>query len=136
MRAIVLAFTLSVAGLASQALAQECNPSDVSQTGMTICANANFRAADAKLNKAYAEIVRRLAHDAEGKRLLQISQRNWIAFRDAECAFSTHKSKDGSMYSMMKAQCLAVLTAARTELLSAYLNCQGGDMSCPVPPAQ
>lgn len=136
MRAIVLALTLSAASLPSQALAQDCNPSDVSHTGVTICANANFRAADAKLSKAYADIIRRLAHDAEGKRLLQISQRNWIAFRDAECAFSTNKSKGETIYSMMKAYCLAALTGARTELFSAYLNCQEGDTSCPVPPAQ
>ena len=37
MRAIVLALTLSASGLASQALAQECNPSDVSQTWCYIC---------------------------------------------------------------------------------------------------
>jgi uncharacterized protein YecT (DUF1311 family) len=57
MRAIILALTLSTASLPSQALAQECNPSDVSHTGVTICANANFRAADAKLSKAYADII-------------------------------------------------------------------------------
>ena len=28
------------------------------------------------------------------------------------------------------------LTTARTEQLSGYLNCEEGDLSCPVPPAQ
>ena len=121
---------------ASQALAQECNPSDVSQTGMTICANANFRVADAKLNKAYAEIVRRLAHDAEGKRLLQTVQRAWIAFRDAECAFSANDSKGGSIYPMLISECLEELTNARAEQLKGDLGCKEGDISCSVPPAQ
>jgi uncharacterized protein YecT (DUF1311 family) len=134
MRAIFLALILLVLGPPSQALAQECDPSDESQTGMNICANADYKAADAKLNKAYGEIVKRLADDAESKKLLQKSQRDWIAFRDAECAFSTNDSKGGSIYPMLMSQCLAGLTAARTEQLSGYLNCQEGDLSCPLPP--
>lgn len=136
MRAIFLAFLLSVLGQSVQAVAQECDPSDESQAGMNICANAEYRAADAKLNKAYGEIVRRLAEDAGAKKLLQKAQRDWIAFRDAECAFSTDGSKDGSIYPMLKSQCLAGLTTARTEQLSGYLNCEEGDLSCPVPPAE
>lgn len=135
MRAIFLTFLMAFFGQSVQALARECDPSDESQTGMNICANAEYQSADAKLNKAYGEIVRRLAEDAGAKKLLQKAQRDWIAFRDAECAFSTDGSKDGSIYAMLKSQCLAGLTAARAEQLSGYLNCEG-DLSCPVPPAQ
>ncbi len=133
MRAILLAFILAVAGLSGKALAQGCDPADESQAGMNICADAGYKSEDAKLNKAYREIVKRLADDAEGKKLLQKSQRDWIAFRDAECAFSTNDSKGGSIYPMLLSQCLAGLTAARAEQLSGYLNCEEGDMSCPVP---
>ena len=82
------------------------------------------------------EIVGRLADDAEGKKLLQAAQRAWISFRDAECAFSTNDSKGGSIYPMLMSNCLEELTADRTKQLRTYLDCEEGDMSCPVPPAQ
>ena len=130
MRAIFLAFLLSVLGQSVQAVAQECDPSDESQAGMNICANAEYRAADAKLNKAYGEIVRRLAEDAGAKKLLQKAQRDWIAFRDAECAFSVNDSKGGTIYPMLMSECLEDLTNERTKQLEADAVCEEGDMSC------
>ena len=83
---------------------QECDRNDESQTGMDICAGADFKAADAKLNTAYGEIMKRLSDDADARKLLQASQRAWIAFRDAECKFSSvRQSKDGSVYPMVYA---------------------------------
>ena len=136
MRAILSILCLATLGCSAPALAQECNPSDETQTGLNICAAAGFKAEDARLNKTYREIVGRLADDAEGKKLLQAAQRAWISFRDAECAFSTDASKDGSIHPMLVSDCLAGLTKARTEQLGVYLDCEEGDMSCPVPPAQ
>jgi uncharacterized protein YecT (DUF1311 family) len=117
----------------SPVTAQECDRADESQTGMNICAVADYKAADAKLNKTYGEIVKRLASDADTKKRLQAAQRNWISFRDAECKFATADSKDGSIYPMLVSQCLEGLTSARTQQLGAYLECEEGDMSCPVP---
>ncbi len=56
---------------------------------MDICAGADFKASDAKLNTDYGEIMKRLSDDADARKLLQESQRAWIAFRDAECKFSS-----------------------------------------------
>lgn len=136
MRTILTILSLSTLGLAmlgNPAAAQECNPADESQAGMNICAAAGFKAEDARLNKTYREIVRRLADDAAGKKLLVTTQRDWIAFRDAECAFATASSAGGSIHPMLVSDCLADLTKARTAQLAGYLDCEEGDMSCPVP---
>jgi uncharacterized protein YecT (DUF1311 family) len=137
MRAISLAFFLAAGAwwLPVQA-AEKCDPADQTQSGLNICAAEEYRAEDAKLNKTYQEIVKRLADDGEGRKLLQVSQRAWIAFRDAECAFANNPNKDGSIYPLLIGQCLTALTKARNEQLGAYLNCEEGDMGCPVPPAQ
>lgn len=37
---------------------------------------------------------------------------------------------------MLLAGCLAELTEARAAQLDAYLACEEGDLSCPVPPPQ
>ena len=115
---------------------QECDRNDESQTGMNICAGADFKASDAKLNADYGEIMKRLSDDADARKLLQESQRAWIAFRDAECKFSSSGVEGGSVYPMVYAMCLQGLTDARVEQLGAYLKCEEGDMSCPVPAAQ
>jgi uncharacterized protein YecT (DUF1311 family) len=93
MRATFLALCLVTIGLPVSALSQECNPSDESQMGMNICADADYKAADAKLNEAYREVMKRMSDDAEGRKLLQTAQRTWIAFRDAECAFFSQRQQ-------------------------------------------
>lgn len=123
-------------GLASAAQAADCNRNDQTQMGLNSCAAADYTAADAKLNAAYGEIMKRLADDQDSRKLLQTAQRAWIGFRDAECNFVTNDSKDGSIYPMLQANCLEAQTQERLKQLSTYMNCEEGDMSCPVPPAQ
>ena len=136
MRATVLALCLALIGLPVSAFSQECDPSDESQTGMNVCADARYKKADAKLNETYRDIMKRMSDDAEGRKLLQTVQRAWIAFRDAECAFSANDSKGGSIYPMLISECLEELTNARAEQLKGDLGCKEGDISCSVPPAQ
>ena len=76
-----------------------------------------------------------MADDADARKLLQESQRAWIAFRDAECKFSSSGVDGGSVYPMVHALCLQGLTDERIMQLGAYLKCEEGDMSCPVPAA-
>jgi len=57
------------------------------------------------------------------------------ALPDAECDFSTADSKEGTIYPALYSGCLTALTDERTGQLNGYLNCEEGDMSCPVPPA-
>ncbi|TIN73893.1 MAG: lysozyme inhibitor LprI family protein [Mesorhizobium sp.] len=116
---------------ASVARAQECDRSDDSQQMMNICAGEDYQAADAKLNKAYQDLTS--SDDAGGKRLLQVAQRAWITFRDAECAHSTAASQDGSIHPMAVSQCLTRLTNDRIKQLAAAANCEEGDLSCVKP---
>ena len=81
---------------------QECAPTDESQMCMNTRAGADYKTEDAKLNNAYHEIMQPpVGFVRTPKKLLQASQRAWIAFRDAECEFSTDRSKDGSIYPMV-----------------------------------
>lgn len=127
-----LVLALGVALLCGPAQAQECGD-QTSQAAMNECANHAYRTSDAALNAAYREIVARLADDEAGRGRLQAAQRAWLAFRDAECAFATADSADGSIHPYLQATCLDALIQARLGQLKIYLACQEGDLSCPVP---
>lgn len=105
------------------------------QATMNECAAASFKKSDKKLNALYKEIEARLGDDADTRKLLVQAQRDWIKFRDAECDFQTAGAAGGSMEPMLVAQCMAGLTQSRIKDFEAYLNCDEGDLSCPVPPA-
>jgi uncharacterized protein YecT (DUF1311 family) len=123
-----------LAGLAggSAAMAQPCTDQPT-QSAMNRCANAAYRKVDTELNAAYREIMTRFADDQAAKKRLTAVQRVWIAFRDAECAFVTGGSAEGSLHPYLLATCLQGLTGARLAQLRAYLDCQEGDLTCPVP---
>ncbi|GGC70281.1 hypothetical protein GCM10010994_31080 [Chelatococcus reniformis] len=106
-----------------------------SQKAMDDCAGKAFKASDAELNALYKQIEQRLKSDADTTKLLVAAQRAWVAFRDAECVFSSSGSAGGSVNPMIYAMCLDRLTKARTSDLKGYLKCEEGDTSCPVPPA-
>lgn len=133
MRLEILLSAIACSMVASVALAEECDRNDQTQTGMDICAGADYAASDAKLNKAYGEIIKRLSDNADAKKLLQESQRAWIAFRDAECKFSATGVDSGSVYPMILVMCLKDVTDTRVEQLGVYLKCAEGDLSCPAP---
>jgi uncharacterized protein YecT (DUF1311 family) len=94
---------------------------------------ADLAKADQTLNAAFKQIEHRLSDDANGKQRLIKAQRAWIAFRDAECTFQSSGDDGGSAAPMIIASCRTNLTVERTKQLKAYLNCQEGDLSCPVP---
>ncbi len=102
---------------------------------MTMCSGKAFDAADKALNATYHQIVTRIGDDHKTKTTLTAAQRAWIGFRDGECAFQAIGAEGGSIHSMIVADCKTTLTEARTEQLEAYLDCEEGDTSCPVPPA-
>ncbi|MEI9408619.1 lysozyme inhibitor LprI family protein [Mesorhizobium salmacidum] len=131
MRRIFLSACLVVMAASAAARAQECDRSDDSQQMMNICAGEDYQAADARLNKAYQDLIS--SDDADGKRLLQAAQRAWIAFRDAECTHSTAASQGGSIHATEVAQCLTGLTNDRIKQLAASANCKEGDPTCASP---
>jgi len=94
---------------------------------------SDFKKADQMLNQTFKKVQKRLDDDADGKARLVKAQRAWIAFRNAECTFQSSGDDGGSVAPMIVAGCQAELTEDRTKQLKTYLNCQEGDLACPVP---
>ncbi|MDQ6436418.1 lysozyme inhibitor LprI family protein [Mesorhizobium sp. LHD-90] len=131
-----LAFAALAAALllpAGPVLADECaDPQD--QASLNICAGKKFEAADRKLNEAYKKIEARLKDNPESRKMLVAAERAWVAFRDAECAFQGGPiDQAGTIRPLVVADCRTGLTEARLKDFQGYLNCEEGDMSCPVP---
>jgi uncharacterized protein YecT (DUF1311 family) len=98
------------------------------QIEMNLCAAREFEAADAELNRQWAETSARMkALDAELDRehdrqpghfdTLLEAQRAWLRFRDAQCLSESFMARGGSMQPMLDSQCKTYLTVQRTEQL-------------------
>ncbi|KAA0968924.1 DUF1311 domain-containing protein [Aureimonas fodinaquatilis] len=124
---------IGFAGVTQPVLAQDCSSLD--QAGMNQCAGESYAKADSELNAQYRELRQRLSGDKEGLGRLTTAQRNWIAFRDAECDFATAGVAGGSIFPTVQANCLETITRSRIDDFNTYLTCEEGDLSCPVPPA-
>lgn len=124
---VAICFSIATA----PAAAMDC--ADQTQLGLDKCADAAFQRADHALNAAYRDVLRRLGDDKPKKDLIAASQRAWVAFRDAECKFAVSSTEGGSIYPMEYSLCLEGETQKRTKDLQAYLHCEEGDLSCPVP---
>ena len=126
MRKWMFPFLFVGISVSSTVFAQDaCNPNDISQQAMNICAAADYDAADAKLNKLYGELAEAAADEATLK-LLRKSQRASLVFRDSECDYAASDSLGGSIYPLLVSQCLTRLTEARIAQLKADANCEGG----------
>jgi len=114
------------------ARAADCSDAP-NQAAMNACADKAYEKTDDELNGLYKKIRQRLAADAETTKLFVAAQRAWVPFRDAECAFAASGVSGGSIYPTIYAECLERLTKARIADFNAYLACEEGDLSCPVP---
>ncbi|TSD85424.1 DUF1311 domain-containing protein [Mycobacterium sp. KBS0706] len=130
----VIAAAAAILLAALPAAAQDC-PDD-SQAGLNQCAGDAYKKADAALNAAYKQVMARLKDSEAAAKSLVAAQRAWIAYRDAECDFMSSGVEGGSARPMIVAQCLEQETTRRTDDLKALLNCEEGDLSCPVPAAE
>ncbi|MGB3436327.1 lysozyme inhibitor LprI family protein [Achromobacter sp.] len=133
--AIMTAAAALALAASAQAQALDCGKA-ATQTDMSLCADQAYRKSDADLNAAYKEVNARLKNDRDTATQLHAAQKAWLFFRDAECAFASGGTSGGSAYPMVLSLCLDKLTQARTKELRAYLKCEEGDMSCPVPGKQ
>jgi uncharacterized protein YecT (DUF1311 family) len=132
MRALLTGFLLATL-LPAAALAAPCE-SARDDNELAACAQHALKQADAALNAAYRQVIARLGGQEAQKQQLVAAERAWMAYRDAECRFAASGVAGGSAYPMIAALCLEGLTRARAKALDAYLHCQEGDLSCPVPP--
>ena len=130
MKRIILTCTALL--LSSQALADDCANAN-NQIEMNTCAAAQFKAADAKLNDTYQNALKRAA--PAQRDLLKKAQVAWITLRDADCALISSGAEGGSVQSMISSQCLMDKTNEREAFLASLLQCEEGDLSCPLPPA-
>lgn len=134
---VISALFLGVSAMILPAKAADKCANAQTQAAMDECAGLAFKKSDAELNKLYKEITQRLLNnDEDVLKLLVKAQRAWISYRDAECKFSSSQSAEGSIYPVIYAQCLKSLTDVRIEEFTTYLNCEEGDMACPVPRAE
>jgi uncharacterized protein YecT (DUF1311 family) len=130
-RVVPLLLLLACTGAAQAA--EDCAGGETTQAGLNECFGKAYEAADKELNGVYRLVSHRLDGSPDAKRLMVSSQKAWIGFRNAECAFAASGVEGGSARPMVESQCLADLTRRRTTDLKGYLNCEEGDISCPVP---
>ncbi|MEG1121742.1 MAG: lysozyme inhibitor LprI family protein [Citrobacter sp.] len=118
--------------LSGQALADDCANANT-QDEMNNCAVGQFKTADTKLNDTYQNALKRAAPTQ--RELLKKAQVAWITLRDADCALISSGTEGGSVQPMIASQCLADKTNEREAFLASLLQCEEGDLSCPLPPA-
>lgn len=118
--------------LSTGALADECANANT-QVEMNACSAGQYQAADKKLNQTYQAAIKRAA--APQRDLLKKAQQAWITLRDADCAFIGSGTEGGSIQPMIVNQCLAEKTSEREAFLASLMQCEEGDLSCPLPPA-
>jgi len=118
--------------LSTSALADECTNAST-QMEMNTCAAQQYQAADKNLNQTYQTAIKRAA--APQRDLLKKAQQAWIALRDADCALIGSGTEGGSVQPMIVNQCLAEKTNEREAYLASLMQCEEGDLSCPLPPA-
>ena len=130
-----------VLGLALMAMVMAAPPAGAqscagagTQADLNECTARALQQASAALEERVATILARLDDAPRTAELLLAAQGRWEAYRDAECDFATVGVAGGSIYPTVLAECRTDLTEAREAALAAYLECQEGDLSCPVPP--
>ncbi|WP_058913158.1 lysozyme inhibitor LprI family protein [Entomohabitans teleogrylli] len=111
------------------ALASECDNA-ASQTELTTCAAAEYQKADQELNSTYQNALSRASESQRA--LLKKAQNSWIELRDADCAFLSSASSGGSIQEMVNSQCMADKTRDRNAYLESLMECDEGDLSCPL----
>ena len=100
------------------------------QMGMNMCSGANLDAANAELNRDYAKVMAQQT-DQPSKDQLKDLERNWMAYRDKECAFEIGpQDQGGSIWPMDMNDCLRRVTDVRIRELKSMIDCQEGDVAC------
>ncbi|WP_368543465.1 lysozyme inhibitor LprI family protein [Enterobacter soli] len=118
--------------LSTGALADEC-ASASTQLELNTCTAKQYQAEDKKLNQTYQAAFKRAA--APQQALLKKAQLAWIALRDADCAFIGSGTEGGSVQPMIVSQCMTEKTVEREAFLASLMQCEEGDLSCPLTPA-
>lgn len=101
---------------------------EATQIELNICSGSNLRAADAALNRLYARLMAEAGTD---KAALKAAERAWVAYRDAECAFTVGpREGGGTVWPLEMNGCLQRKTDARLRELRVHLDCPS-EIACP-----
>lgn len=107
-------------------------PRGVTQADLNDCAAAEFRKADAELNRVYQQLLAANKDDQLFVEKLKTAQRAWLAFRDAQLEAiypaTEPQSKYGSVFPMCYSLAEAELTVERTKHLQRMLKGKEGDV--------
>lgn len=98
------------------------DPVNASTAGQTDCETTATKAYDARMNRAYAALTKRLPVAAV--RQLREAQHAWLAFRDAERRARTaiYATRHGTMYVPMEAASETAVTRDRALELETYVR--------------
>jgi uncharacterized protein YecT (DUF1311 family) len=88
---------------------------------MNAQARTEFVKADAELNKAYETLLAKLP-EAQSKQRLNESQRAWLAFQNAEAAFTADQRRGGAMAPTIRYETMTDLTQQRNKQLKTRLT--------------
>ena len=123
---------LALTCLATTALAQDIDCATTSvQMEMNFCAERDWQAADAELNRIYKAVMadmkamdQSLPPDLQGAaQTLRDAQRAWITFRDTNCRLAGYPMRGGSAEPLLIYGCLRQMTqdrSAELQALTAY----------------
>lgn len=98
-----------------------CNNSFAqTQSEMNATASANYKKADAQLNKLYKQLMAIL--DKNEKPLLIQAEKDWVKFRDSHCKFDASQYEGGSIQPLIYSSCLEELTRKRIAEIKASIK--------------
>ncbi|QKD04102.1 lysozyme inhibitor LprI family protein [Mesorhizobium loti] len=98
------------------------DPDHGSTAGQTECEATATDDYDHRMNTAYATLMHKLPHEAAQQ--LRLSQRAWLAFRDAEAKArdALYETRQGTMYVPMQAADATNVIRDRALLLEGYVR--------------
>jgi uncharacterized protein YecT (DUF1311 family) len=98
-----------------------CNNSFAqTQSEMNETAYANYKKADAQLNKVYKQLMAILTKNE--KPLLIQAEKDWVKFRDSHCKFEASQYEGGSIQPLIYSTCLEELTKKRIVEIKASIK--------------
>lgn len=103
-----------------------CFSKELTQMAMNTCAAQEFERADKALNLAWTNAKGWVKDDPQASTLLLGSQRAWLKYRDAQCAFVADENRGGSIVPLEHSKCLSDLTKERTQALTNFAKPSDG----------
>jgi uncharacterized protein YecT (DUF1311 family) len=117
---LLLSLALLPAAAAEQGEIKVSCDDPQTQYEINVCAQRQFKAADAELNRAYNQLASKLEGGAREK--LKAAELSWLKYRDDNCEYETFLYAGGTMRPAVYSSCLERMTKARTAELRGQLE--------------